>query len=80
MRLSHAVSLIESQARNLTSDDEMTRATACEAVRQIIHAYAETVASKLAAAYVEQACITYAEAHAGEIVAQRRAALEAVTP
>ncbi len=78
MNLTHAVSLIESQARNLTSDDAAVRASASEVVRAIVHGYAETVASKIAAGYVEQACHQYAEQHAGEIVARRRAVIEEV--
>lgn len=70
-RLAETVSLIESQARNLASSDELTRATAREVVRVVIRGYADRVGQ----CGRTGACLSFAEDHAGEIVAQRRAAL-----
>jgi hypothetical protein len=69
--LAETVTLIESQARNLASGDPITRATAREVVRVVIAGYAD----RTARCGRSGACISFAEAHAGAIVAQRRAAL-----
>jgi hypothetical protein len=83
MKLSQALELIESQARNLASSDTVTRETAREAVRHIMYAWAEQFAAQrpdpgqlwATRAQLDRLCVAYAEAHAGEIVARRRAAL-----
>lgn len=69
--LAETVSLVESQARNLASGDEIIRATAREAVRVVIAGYAD----RIARCGHSGACMDFAQAHAGTIVAQRRAAL-----
>lgn len=69
--LAETVSLIESQARNLASSDELTRATAREVVRVLVRGYAD----RAARCGRSGACMDFAQDHAGAIVAQRRAAL-----
>lgn len=69
--LAETVSLIQSQARNLASSDDVTRATACEVVRVLVRGYADRVSR----CGRSGACMDFAEDHAGAIVAQRRAAV-----